>query len=45
MRQELTFLSHLTRLIGNETEPGYRPPGGAAGPSAPPVYRALDLQA
>ena len=47
MRQELTFLSHLTRLIGNEAEPGYRPPGSnpAAGPTAPPVYRALDLQA
>ena len=45
MRQELTFLSHLTRLIGNEAEPGYRPPNAAAGPSAPPVYRALDLQA
>ena len=47
MRQELTFLSHLTRLIGNEAEPGYRPPGAnpAPGPTAPPVYRALDLQA
>ena len=46
MRQELTFLSHLTRLIGNEAEPGYRPPGAnAGGPTAPPVYRALDLQA
>jgi hypothetical protein len=46
MRQELTFLSHLTRLIGNEAEPGYRPPGAnSAGPTAPPVYRALDLQA
>ena len=45
MRQELTFLSHLTRLIGNEAEPGYRPPGANAGPTTPPVYRALDLQA
>jgi FlgN protein len=45
MRQELTFLSHLTRLIGQETEPGYRPPGGAASAGAPPVHRALDLQA
>ena len=26
MRQELTFLSHLTRLIGQEPEPGYSPP-------------------
>jgi hypothetical protein len=45
MRQELTFLSHLTRLIGQETEPGYRPPGGSAAAGAPPVHRALDLQA
>jgi hypothetical protein len=46
MRQELTFLSHLTRLLGGEPEAGYRPPG-ANGPvqSAPPVHRALDLQA
>ena len=46
MRQELTFLSHLTRLIGNEAEPGYRPPGNApAGPAASSVHRALDLHA
>jgi hypothetical protein len=46
MRQELTFLSHLTRLIGNDPEPGYRPPGASpSGPAAPPPYRALDLQA
>jgi hypothetical protein len=47
MRQELTFLSHLTRLIGNEPEPGYRPPGSGsnAAPSGPATYRALDLQA
>ena len=48
MRQELTFLSHLTRLIGQEAEPGYSPPPGAGRSSAapaPPVYRALDLQA
>jgi hypothetical protein len=46
MRQELAFLSHLTRLVGQETEPGYGRPG-AAGPaaSAPPIHRALDLQA
>jgi FlgN protein len=42
MRQELTFLAHLTRVLGQEPEPGYRPPGGAA---APPAHRALDLQA
>ena len=47
MRQELAFLSHLTRLIGQEAEPGYSPPGGArpAGSVAPSAYRALDLQA
>ena len=28
MRQELTFLSHLTRLIGQEPEAGYARPGG-----------------
>lgn len=47
MRQELTFLSHLTRLIGQEAEPGYSHPNGArpnASP-APSTYRALDLQA
>jgi hypothetical protein len=42
MRQELTFLAHLTRVLGQEPEPGYRPPGGAA---VPPAHRALDLQA
>jgi hypothetical protein len=47
MRQELAFLAHLTRLVGQDTEPGYaRPDGqGPAAASAPPVYRALDLQA
>ena len=49
MRQELAFLAHLTRLVGQDTEPGYGRPGalGAAGPapSAPPLHRALDLQA
>jgi hypothetical protein len=44
MRQELTFLSHLTRLIGQEAEPGYSPPN-ASRPAAPSAYRALDLQA
>jgi hypothetical protein len=45
MRQELAFLSHLTRLIGQEAEPGYSPsrPNGAPAPST--NYRALDLQA
>lgn len=48
MRQELTFLSHLTRLIGQEPEAGYGRPGAnsaASAPAPPPVYRALDLQA
>jgi hypothetical protein len=46
MRQELTFLAHLTRIIGQEPEAGYRPPGANAGPNpAPPIHRALDLQA
>jgi hypothetical protein len=47
MRQELAFLAHLTRIVGQDTEPGYaRPDGqGAAAASAPPVHRALDLQA
>ncbi len=46
MRQELSFLAHLTRLVGQETEPGYgRPNAGPAGPAAPPIHRALDLQA
>jgi hypothetical protein len=49
MRQELTFLSHLVRLLGNEAEGGYAPPAGAAAPSrptsVPSAYRVLDLQA
>ncbi len=48
MRQELSFLAHLTRLVGQETEPGYGRPAGAGGApagSAPPLHRALDLQA
>jgi hypothetical protein len=48
MRQELTFLSHLTRLIGQEPQAGYGRPGAnpaASAPSTPSVYRALDLQA
>jgi hypothetical protein len=49
MRQELTFLSHLTRLVGGgEPEGAYRPPAvpttGAA-PRAPRTHRLLDLQA
>jgi FlgN protein len=46
MRQELAFLSHLTRLIGQEAEPGYSPPHARhASSPAPSAYRALDLQA
>jgi FlgN protein len=47
MRQELAFLAHLTRLVGNDTEPGYGHPDGqgTAAASAPPIHRALDLQA
>ncbi len=52
MRQELTFLSHLVRLVGNEAEGGYAPPAGQAsaapGVPKPPLaqpHRVLDLQA
>jgi hypothetical protein len=48
MRQELAFLSHLTRLLGQEPEAGYARPGAGqttSAPTAPAVYRALDLQA
>jgi hypothetical protein len=49
MRQEMAFLDHLTRLIGQEPQTGYRPPssGGGARPprSAPARHRVLDLQA
>jgi len=51
MRQELTFLSHLTRLIGGEPEGGYRPPAGrsaapaASSPRPAAPHRLLDLKA
>jgi hypothetical protein len=47
MRQELAFLSHLTRLIGQEADGGYGPAGppAAGGQGAPSAYRVLDLQA
>jgi hypothetical protein len=52
MRQELAFLAHLTRLVGQDTEPGYGRPAaqGGAGqtPAAPggwAKHHALDLQA
>lgn len=50
MRQELTFLSHLTRLVGGgEPQTGYSPPAGMGGSASGVVPRAahrlLDLQA
>jgi hypothetical protein len=46
MRQELAFLSHLTRLVGNEAEPGYDPTGAARGGRAPySSHHVLDLRA
>ena len=47
MRQELSFLDHLTRLLGGGADTGYRPPSeaGPATPPAPSVPRTLDLQA
>jgi hypothetical protein len=43
MRQELSFLDHLTRLIGQEPEAGYGP-AGSDKPSAP-IHRVVDAQA
>jgi hypothetical protein len=43
MRQELAFLSHLTRLVGNDAEPGYNPTGSAGTPA--PSHHVLDLRA
>ena len=44
MRQELAFLDHLVRLIGQEPQAGYRPQA-AAGGEPRTVHRVLDLQA
>jgi hypothetical protein len=42
MRQELAFLDHLVRLIGQEPEAGY----GPAGQESPaPAHRVVDAQA
>jgi hypothetical protein len=41
MRQELAFLDHLVRLIGQEPEAGY----GPAGPDKPATHRVVDAQA
>jgi hypothetical protein len=43
MRQELAFLTHLTRLIGREAEPGYESSGTTG--TAPASHHVLDLQA
>ena len=48
MRQELAFLSHLTRLMGAEPEGAYGPPAGAAATARPAgagAYRVVNLQA
>lgn len=42
MRQELAFLDHLVRLIGQEPDAGYRPGGPEA---APTIHRVVDAQA
>ena len=46
MRQELAFLSHLTRLVGNEAEPGYNPTGHTGTPGGwASNHHVLDLRA
>ena len=42
MRQELAFLDHLVRLIGQQPEAGYRPGGVEPGVQ---VHRVVDAQA
>ena len=42
MRQELAFLDHLVRLIGQEPDAGYRPGGAEA---STPIHRVVDAQA
>jgi hypothetical protein len=41
MRQELSFLDHLVRLIGQEPDTGYRP----GGTESTPTFRVVDAQA
>jgi hypothetical protein len=41
MRQELAFLDHLVRLIGQEPEAGYRPGGNESAST----HRVIDAQA
>jgi len=46
MRQELAFLSHLTRLVGNEAEGGYTPTGSTGGGRvSQSSHHVLDLRA
>jgi hypothetical protein len=42
MRQELAFVDHLVRMLGQEPEAGYRPTGPAARPTS---HHVLNLQA
>ena len=42
MRQELAFLDHLVRLIGQEPDAGYRPGGNEA---SAPSHRVVDATA
>ena len=42
MRQELAFLDHLVRLIGQEPDAGYRPGGNEASATS---HRVVDAQA
>jgi hypothetical protein len=44
MRQELAFLDHLVRLIGEEPDVGYGP-GGADPAKSTPIHRVVDAQA
>ena len=45
MRQELAFLAHLTRLLGQRARAAATPPERRPAPAAPPAHRVLDLQA
>jgi len=47
MRQELAFLSHLVRLVGDEHESGYQPSGAPPEPvqAQAPLHTTLDLRA
>jgi hypothetical protein len=47
MRQELAFLSHLVRLVGDEHESGYQASGAPPEPvqTHTPLHQTLDLRA